>query len=43
VVRVDDVWRVLEINSGVMMEAMSKRHPELVEAAYGAALDKVFG
>jgi glutathione synthase/RimK-type ligase-like ATP-grasp enzyme len=42
VVRVDGDWRVLEINSGVMMEALSKRHPELVYAAYSAALDKVF-
>ena len=32
-----------QINSGVMMEALSKLHPELVYAAYGAALDKVFG
>ncbi len=43
VVRVAGTWRVLEINSGVMMEALSKRHPDLVEAAYEAALDKVFG
>ncbi len=42
VVRVDGNWRVLEINSGVMMEALSKRHPELVYATYSAALDKVF-
>ncbi len=42
VVRVDGDWRVLEINSGVMMEALSKRHPELVYATYSAALDKVF-
>jgi glutathione synthase/RimK-type ligase-like ATP-grasp enzyme len=42
VVRVDDDWRVLEINSGVMMEALSQRHPELVDATYSAALDKVF-
>jgi glutathione synthase/RimK-type ligase-like ATP-grasp enzyme len=43
VVEVDDAWRVLEINSGVVMEALGKRHPELVYAAYAAALDKVFG
>lgn len=43
VVRVDGAWRVLEINSGVMMEALGKQHPELVQATYGAALDRVFG
>ncbi len=43
VVRVDGTWRVLEINSGVMMEALGKQHPELVQAAYDAALDRVFG
>jgi glutathione synthase/RimK-type ligase-like ATP-grasp enzyme len=42
VVRVAGVWQVLEINSGVMMEAFSKLHPELVYAVYDAALDKVF-
>ena len=42
VVRVRGEWQVLEINSGVMMEALSKLHPELVYAAYDAALDKVF-
>ena len=42
VVRVDGDWQVLEINSGVMMEALSKLHPELVYATYSAALDKVF-
>ncbi|MGY8637661.1 RimK-like protein [Bradyrhizobium sp. 14AA] len=42
VVRVDGTWRVLEINSGVMMEALAKRHPALVQAAYDAALDRVF-
>jgi glutathione synthase/RimK-type ligase-like ATP-grasp enzyme len=42
VVRVDNSWRILEINSGVMMEALSKAHPDLVYAAYSAALDKVF-
>ena len=26
-----------------MMEALGKPHPDLVYAAYGAALDKVFG
>ena len=43
VVQVDDGWRVLEINSGVVMEALGKTHPDLVYAAYAAALDKVFG
>jgi glutathione synthase/RimK-type ligase-like ATP-grasp enzyme len=43
VVQVDNRWQVLEINSGVMMEALGKRHPDLVYAAYAAALDKVFG
>jgi glutathione synthase/RimK-type ligase-like ATP-grasp enzyme len=43
VVLVDGAWRILEINSGVMMEALGGLHPELVEAAYGAALDRVFG
>ncbi|WP_407186827.1 RimK family alpha-L-glutamate ligase [Bradyrhizobium centrosematis] len=43
VVRVDGAWRVLEINSGVMMEALGKLHPDLVQATYDAALDRVFG
>ena len=42
VVRVDGALKILEVNSGVMMEALGKQHPELVDAAYGAALDKVF-
>ncbi|PDT83652.1 RimK-like protein [Bradyrhizobium sp. Y36] len=42
VVRVDGSWRVLEINSGVMMEALAKLHPDLVQATYDAALDRVF-
>lgn len=42
VVRVDGVWRVLEINSGVMMEQLNRLYPALVEAAYTAALDRVF-
>ena len=42
-VRVDSDWRVLEINSGVMMETLAKLHPELVQATYDAALDRVFG
>lgn len=42
-VHVDGVWRVLEINSGVMMEALAKLHPELVQTTYDAALDRVFG
>ncbi len=36
-------WKVLEINSGVMMEALNRSHPELVDVAYGAALDLIFG
>ncbi len=43
VVQVGGSWKILEINSGVMMEALSGSHPELVFAAYSAALDKVFG
>lgn len=42
VILVDGAWRVLEINSGVMMEALAKLHPELVQATYDAALDRVF-
>jgi glutathione synthase/RimK-type ligase-like ATP-grasp enzyme len=42
VVQVDDGWRILEINSGVVMEALGKAHPDLVYAAYSAALDKLF-
>jgi glutathione synthase/RimK-type ligase-like ATP-grasp enzyme len=42
IVRVAGSWRVLEINSGVMMEVLGKHHPELVHATYAAALDKVF-
>ena len=42
VVRVEGAWQVLEINAGVMMEALSKAHPELVYAAYHAALDRLF-
>lgn len=43
VVQVDGNWRILEINSGVVMEALGKQHPDLVDAVYGAALDRVFG
>ena len=43
VVRIDGAWRVLEINSGVMMEALGKVYPELVQVTYDAALDRVFG
>ena len=42
IVRVGESWRVLEINSGVMMEALGKQHPALVHAIYAAALEKVF-
>jgi glutathione synthase/RimK-type ligase-like ATP-grasp enzyme len=41
-VRVGGAWQVLEINSGVMMEALAKLHPALVQATYDAALDRVF-
>ena len=43
VVRFDGALKILEVNSGVMMEALGKQHPDLVYAAYSAALDKVFG
>jgi len=43
VVRVGEQWQVLEINAGVMMEALGKSYPDLVHAIYAAALDKVFG
>jgi glutathione synthase/RimK-type ligase-like ATP-grasp enzyme len=42
VVQVDGGWQVLEVNSGVKMEALGRLYPELVHAAYAAALDKVF-
>ncbi len=42
IVQADGRWQILEINSGVMMEALSRLHPELVYATYSAALDKVF-
>jgi glutathione synthase/RimK-type ligase-like ATP-grasp enzyme len=42
IVRMSDAWKVLEINSGVMMEALGRHHPEQVAAAYAAALDKLF-
>jgi hypothetical protein len=42
VVEVDGAWQVLEINSGVMMEALSKAHPDRVYAAYHSALDRLF-
>jgi glutathione synthase/RimK-type ligase-like ATP-grasp enzyme len=43
VVRTDGAWKVLEINSGVMMEALGKPYPDIVQATYDAALDRVFG
>ena len=43
VVRAGEAWQILEVNSGVKMEALGRLHPELVHAAYEAALDKVFG
>jgi hypothetical protein len=42
VVRVGGAWKVLEVNSGVKMEALGRLHPELAHAAYHAALDKLF-
>jgi glutathione synthase/RimK-type ligase-like ATP-grasp enzyme len=42
-VHADGAWKVLEINSGVMMEALGNLYPELVQATYDAALDRVFG
>jgi glutathione synthase/RimK-type ligase-like ATP-grasp enzyme len=42
VVRANGSWQVLEVNSGVMMEALSRLHPELVQATYSAALHEVF-
>lgn len=42
VVNVAGIWKVLEINSGVMMESLNRTHPELVDAAYSSALDLVF-
>ncbi|MBR0716364.1 RimK-like protein [Bradyrhizobium liaoningense] len=42
IVRTGGAWKVLEINSGVMMEALGKLYPELAHATYGAALDRVF-
>jgi hypothetical protein len=42
VVGADGGWQILEVNSGVKMEALGRLHPELVHAAYYAALDKVF-
>jgi D-alanine-D-alanine ligase-like ATP-grasp enzyme len=42
VARVANEWKVLEINSGVMMETLGQHHPELVAAAYTTALDKLF-
>jgi glutathione synthase/RimK-type ligase-like ATP-grasp enzyme len=42
VVRVDGAWQILEINSGVMMEALSRLHRDLVYAVYNSALDRVF-
>jgi glutathione synthase/RimK-type ligase-like ATP-grasp enzyme len=42
VVRAGGRWQILEINAGVMMEQLAGFHPDLVDAAYAAALDKVF-
>jgi glutathione synthase/RimK-type ligase-like ATP-grasp enzyme len=43
VVRIGGGWQILEVNSGIKMEALGRLHPELVYAAYEAALDQVFG
>jgi glutathione synthase/RimK-type ligase-like ATP-grasp enzyme len=42
IVRAAGEWKVLEINSGVMMETLGRHHPELVDAAYSAVLDRLF-
>jgi glutathione synthase/RimK-type ligase-like ATP-grasp enzyme len=42
IVRAAGRWQILEINAGVMMEQLAGFHPDLVDAAYAAALDKVF-
>ena len=42
VVKAGGRWQILEINAGVMMEQLAGFHPDLVDAAYAAALDKVF-
>jgi glutathione synthase/RimK-type ligase-like ATP-grasp enzyme len=42
VVQTGGQWKILEINSGVMMEALSKLHPDLVYATYSVALNKIF-
>ena len=42
VVKVGGSWRILEINSGVMMEALNGLHPDLVDSVYHAALEKIF-
>ncbi|MDE2379814.1 RimK-like protein [Bradyrhizobium sp.] len=41
-VHADGGWKVLEINSGVMMEVLGKFCPDLVDAIYAAALDRIF-
>jgi glutathione synthase/RimK-type ligase-like ATP-grasp enzyme len=42
VVRVGGALKILEINSGVVMEAFGKFYPDLIDATYSEALDKVF-
>ena len=42
VVEVGGALKILEVNSGVMMESLGRQHPDLVDAAYSAALDQVF-
>jgi len=43
VVEVGGALKILEVNSGVMMESLGRLHPDLVDTAYSAALDQVFG
>ncbi len=42
VVRAQDRWQVLEINSGVVMERFGQQYPEHVRSVYTAALDRLF-
>lgn len=43
IVRANGRWQVLEVNSGVVMEALGRTHPDQAHAAYGAALDELLG
>lgn len=42
VVQAGGALQVLEVNSGVMMEALAARFPDLVAATYASALDALF-